>query len=130
MARSVHADPRCPNCADPIPDEGRLVCLRCGYTLRLPRASRLGLTLIAIGFVLALLWIPGPENLRFPAQIGLPGDGVLNLPDPTSIVPEGFRVWLVSSWGYLAFLVFLAGVGITIWSALVLRREQARVAAA
>lgn len=121
---------RCPNCADPLSDPHQLVCRRCAYTLRLPRVSRLGLTLIAIGFVLALLWIPGPQNLRFPTEIPIPGDGTLGLPDPTLIAPEGFRVWIVENWALLAAFVFLAGVAVTVWAAAVLRREQARVLAA
>jgi len=66
---------RCPNCLAKTPDERALVCDRCGYHLRLPRVSVVGLGLIfvAVGsFVLSVFggylfpWPAMPFGLRVP----------------------------------------------------------------
>ena len=66
---------RCPNCLAKTPDERALVCDRCGYQLRLPRISLVGLALIAVAvgsFVLSafggylLPWPAIPFGLKIP----------------------------------------------------------------
>lgn len=66
---------RCPNCLAGLPDDRAVVCDRCGYQLRFPRASTVGLVLIALGvgsFLISAFggwifpWPPRPFGVRIP----------------------------------------------------------------
>ena len=46
----------CPRCGTMIADSATLVCPTCGLTLRLPKAARLGITVLGFGLLILLVW--------------------------------------------------------------------------
>ncbi len=47
----------CPRCAAELPSGFGSVCPNCGLVIRIPGIVKLGLTLFALGFVVALMWV-------------------------------------------------------------------------
>jgi hypothetical protein len=54
---------RCPECYADLSDESVWVCPACGYTLRTPASSKLGVVVMLLGIVLLVTYVVGPETL-------------------------------------------------------------------
>lgn len=97
----------CPNCLDRIADQRALVCVRCGYQLRLPRLAVVGLVALAAGTTCLLLsamihppnaWPAMPFGLKIP---------FLESPSPADL--QSLFAWLGGF--LLLFGIVLASVG-------------------
>ena len=53
----------CPSCAADLPKGYGSVCPTCGYVVRIPGIVKLGLTLLAAGFAVALVWTVQADTL-------------------------------------------------------------------
>lgn len=81
----------CPNCLDRIADQRALVCIRCGYQLRLPRISIVGLGAIGAGIAGFLVSAFGGWIVPFPQ---LPfGVKIPFLENPTPADLQALAAW-------------------------------------
>jgi hypothetical protein len=53
----------CPHCAADLPRGYGSVCPTCGYVVRIPGIVKLGLTVLAAGFAVALVWTVQADTL-------------------------------------------------------------------
>jgi len=60
----------CPHCAAELPQGYGTVCPSCGFVVRVPGIVKLGLTFLAAGFAVALVWTVQADTL-FAAIWGL-----------------------------------------------------------
>jgi hypothetical protein len=112
---------RCPNCLDRIADDRAAVCDRCGYQLRLPRASLAGIALVVAAFVNFFASVFGGSLFPFPEMpFGL------TVPFLESPTPEDLRT--VAFW--LGAVLVLAGVVAAYAGAYAVRRRGERARAA
>lgn len=54
---------RCPECYGELPEDAEWVCPACGYTLRTPAVSKVGIVFMLLGLVLLAGFILGPDQL-------------------------------------------------------------------
>ena len=54
---------RCPECYAELPEDAVWVCPTCGYTLRTPTASKVGIGVMVVGLLLLGCYVLGPDNL-------------------------------------------------------------------
>jgi len=132
-----------------VADDAALVCATCGLTLRLPRAAKLGITVLGVGLLILLVWAITIANifafmawfvglfynpfamqfLRAPpapdvgAVVPLLGDLIDFLGLNPSLAPNTTLVWI-------GVAVVVAGVAIAFYGATLVRRAQARASAA
>jgi hypothetical protein len=102
---------RCPECYAELDEDAKWVCTSCGYTLRTPAVSKLGVVAMLGGLGLLGAYVVGPERV-------LTRDGFI----PYEIVDltiANFPLLVVGTVG-LGMLLVLAG-------ALKLRGERARL---
>lgn len=109
---------RCPNCLDPVLDDLAVVCDRCGYQLRMPRVSLVGLFLIALGIGSLLVSAFGGFLIPW---IDLPFLRPL-IGSPT---PEDLATWYL----WLGVVTLLLGIAAASAGAYAARRETERVVA-
>lgn len=102
---------RCPECYAELPDDAVWVCPSCGYTLRTPRVSKVGVVIMVAGLGLLASYILGPERL-------LPRDGLIPF-ELVDLTIANFPMLVVGTLG-LGMLLALSG-------ALKVRGERGRV---
>jgi len=105
---------RCPECYAELPEDAVWVCPTCGYTLRTPMTAKIGVVFMLIGLALSAVYVYGPDKL------GL--DRGIMPTDLAKLTIANFALLVVGAFAFGALLVAL--------SALKIRSEQARVAAA
>jgi len=108
----------CPNCVERIADERSFVCDRCGYQLRMPRVSVVGLGAIAAGIGSLLTsafagWVtPWPA---MPFGLTIP---FLEKPTPGDL--QNLSAWLGA-------LLLIAGIALAYAGAYAMRRRSDKV---
>jgi len=108
----------CPNCVERVADERSFVCARCGYQLRMPRVSVVGLGAIAAGVASFLMSAFGGWAIPWPAMpFGL---AIPFLENPT---PEDLQN--LSAW--LGAVLLLAGIALAYAGAYSMRRRSDKV---
>lgn len=102
---------RCPECYAELPEDAVWVCPRCGYTLRTPGSSKLGVVFSILGLGLLVVYLMGPT-------IAIPRNGWI----PYEIVDLLYLNWSLMVIGTFAlgFLLIAAGA----WK---VRSERAKV---
>jgi len=123
----------CPHCAADLPRGYGSVCPTCGYVVRIPGIVKLGLTFLAVGFAVALVWTVQADTL-FALLWGLLDLLILQ---PLGIHPPPFALtgalkalydFLFGTptqppWGGL--LLIAAGLALGLAGGVVLRRAEA-----
>lgn len=104
---------RCPECYADLPEDADWVCPACGYTLRTPTVSKVGIAFMVLGLVLLGAFIIGPDQV-------IPRDGSIPF-ELVDLAIAGFPFLVLGTFG-LGMLLTLAG-------ALKLRGERRRAAA-
>ncbi len=104
---------RCPECAAELPKDAKWVCPTCGYTLRTPAVSKVGILFMFLGLVTVGAYVIGPDNLGLTSGL-VPTD-------LANVMVANFPLLVIGAFGFGMFLM-LAG-------ALFLRSERAKVAA-
>ncbi|HLA47514.1 MAG TPA: hypothetical protein VJ207_08105 [Thermoplasmata archaeon] len=129
----------CPRCSGDLPEGLGSVCPTCGHVIRIPGIVKLALTLLALGFAIALVWAIGADALF--ASLW----GILNgiIVQPLGLQPPPFELtgtlkqmydFIFGTttelpWG--GILLILAGLVVGgIGGAVVLRAESRRVQSA
>jgi len=108
----------CPNCVGRIADERSFVCARCGYQLRIPRVSVVGLGAVAVGIGSLLLSAFGGWVIPWPAMpFGLT---IPFLEKPTPGDLQNLSAWLGG-------LLLLAGIALAYAGAYAMRRQSDKV---
>lgn len=103
---------RCPECAAELPEDARWVCPACGYTLRTPAVSKVGIFFMLLGVLTVIGYAIGPDN------IGLTSGAI-----PTQIADwmvANFVLLIIGAFGFGMFLMFVG--------ALFVRAQRNRVA--
>ena len=54
---------RCPECATELPKDATWVCPVCGYTLRTPAVSKVGILFMFLGLLAVGAYVVGPDNV-------------------------------------------------------------------
>jgi hypothetical protein len=108
----------CPNCVERVADEASFVCPRCGYQLRMPRVSVIGLGAIAAGVGSFLMSAFGGWVLPWPSMPF--GIKVPFLENPT---PEDLQN--LSAW--IGAILLLAGIALAFAGAYSIRRRSDKV---
>ena len=109
---------RCPNCLDKIPDDRAIVCDRCGYQLRLPRVSLVGLALLAASVASFFVSVFGGFLFPWPrTPFPIP---FLERPTPEDL--QNLSLWV-------GVVLLLAGIAAASAGAYVARRSTGRVVA-
>lgn len=109
---------RCPKCLDRVPDDRAVVCHACGYQLRMPRVSLVGLALLAAGMGSFLLSAFGGYLIPW---IDLPFLRPL-LGSPT---PDDLAAWAL----WLGVALLLVGIAAAGAGAYAVRRRSEQVVA-
>ena len=123
----------CPRCGGEIPEGYGSVCPTCGFVARIPGIVKLGLTLLAAGFAVSVLWTI-QADVVFAGLWGLLNGAVAQ---PLGIHPPPFELtgllktlydFLFGTpteppWG--GILLIAAGVGVGFAGGVVLRRAEA-----
>lgn len=102
---------RCPECYAELPEDAEWVCPRCGYTLRTPRSSKLGIVVLVLGLGLLVAYLLGPTFV-------IPRNGWI----PYEIVDLLYLSWSLVVVGTFAFGLFLVAAGA--WK---VRSERAKI---
>ncbi len=122
----------CPRCAAELPEGFGSVCPNCGRVLRIPGIAKLGLTLFALGFVVAIIWVVSADAV-FAGLWGIL-DGIIVAPlglRPAPFALTGLLKTLYDfvfgtpdtlPWG--GILLLLAGIVVTAIGGAVLRRAE------
>lgn len=105
---------RCPECAAELPEDATWVCPDCGYTLRTPTISKVGILFMLLGLATVGAYVIGPDNL------GLASGAI-----PTQLVGLLIANFALMVIGTFAFGMFLMLVG-----ALFIRSERTKAVAA
>lgn len=108
---------RCPNCLDRLPDTRAVVCDRCGYQLRLPRVSLVGLALVAAAIGSFFVSVFGGYLFPWPA---LPFVKIPFLEHPSPADLTALFLWL-------GVLLLFAGIATAFAGAYAVRRRGERV---
>ena len=104
---------RCLECFADLPEDADWVCPSCGYTLRTPASSKVGLVFMLLGLVLLGTYVAGPENL------GL----------RTGWMPTDLADLTIANYSVLVAGALFLGMALVAVGAFRLRSERARVAA-
>ena len=111
---------RCPSCLETIADDRAPVCDRCGYQLRVPRASLAGIALLLAAFANFFLSVFGGWLIPFP-----PMPFGLSIPFLESPTPDDLRA--LAFW--VGAVLVLAGVVAAFAGAYAARRRTERALA-
>jgi len=103
---------RCPECLAEMPEDDAWICGACGYTLRTPLTSKIGIAFMIVGSILLGTFVLGPENL------GL----------RSGLVPTDLADLTIANYPLLVASVFFLGMLLTAAGAVKVRGERARVA--
>ncbi len=103
---------RCPECAAELPEDATWVCPACGYTLRTPAASKVGVLFMFLGLIAVGAYVIGPENL------GL----------TSGAVPTQLADLLIADFPLLVIGAFAFGMFLMLVGALFIRSQRNRVA--
>ena len=60
---------RCPECAAELPKDTTWVCPACGYTLKTPAVSKVGILFMFLGLAAVGGYVIGPDNLGLTSGI-------------------------------------------------------------
>ena len=104
---------RCPECAAELPEDATWVCPTCGYTLRTPAVSKVGIVFMLLGVVTVLGYVIGPDN------IGL----------TSGVIPTPLADWMVANFVLLIVGAFGFGMFLMFVGALFIRSQRGKVAA-
>jgi|GEM_PF-1840406 len=102
---------RCPECYAELPEDALWVCPGCGYTLRTPRVSKIGILFLVLGLVTVIVYVVGP-TLVIPRNGWIPFDLV---------------DYLYLNWSLLVILTFGLGLFLVAAGAWKVRAERAKV---
>ncbi|MGQ0797169.1 MAG: hypothetical protein ACT4OI_04785 [Methanobacteriota archaeon] len=102
---------RCPECYAELPEDATWVCPACGYTLRTPASSRVGVVIMLLGVVLLGTFVAGPENL------GL----------RSGWMPTDLAELTIANYALLVVGTFFLGMALVAVGALRLRGERSHV---
>lgn len=102
---------RCPECYAELPEDALWICPTCGYTLRTPAVSKVGIAIMFLGLVLLASYLVGPENL------GL----------RSGWMPYDLADLTIANYAYLVLGTFLLGMLFAAAGAIKVRAERARV---
>ncbi|HEY7587154.1 MAG TPA: hypothetical protein VIB49_00170 [Thermoplasmata archaeon] len=105
---------RCPQCYAELPEDAKWVCPTCGYTLRTPAVSKVGIVVMFLGLLVLGAYVLGPSN------VGLTGGAV-----PTDLVNL-----IVAHFAEMVIGTFALGMFLILVGALVVRHARALVTAA
>ncbi len=105
---------RCPRCYGELAEEDRWVCPHCGYTLRTPAVSKVGIFLMIVGVFLLGGYVLGPD------QIGL----------TSGLIPTQLADMMVANFALMVVGVFGFGMFLLAVGALAIRRARNREAPA
>ena len=111
---------RCPNCLAKTPDERALACDRCGYQLRTPAISLVGLGLLLVGIGNLFLSVFGGFLFPWPAMPF--GFRIPFLETPTPDDLANLALWI-------GVVLLLAGIAAAYAGAYLVRREGDKVLA-
>lgn len=144
----------CPRCQLEVADDKALLCPSCGFTLRLPNAAKLGITVMAFAVLALLVWgVSVASIFAFLAWlVGLFYNPLTNAPfkpgpapDVRQLLGDPIGRWagdIVDWLGlnpalppndtllWLGVLFLFVGLGVAFYGANIVRRAQARAAAA
>ncbi|HKZ89704.1 MAG TPA: hypothetical protein VJ300_05535 [Thermoplasmata archaeon] len=101
---------RCPECYATLPEDASWVCPTCGYTLRTPVSSKVGVGFMLLGLVLLGTFVAGPESL------GL----------RSGWMPSDLAELTITSYPLLVAGTFFLGMALMAAGALRLRGERSR----
>lgn len=104
---------RCLECFADLPEDADWVCPSCGYTLRTPTSSKVGLVFMLLGLVLLGTYVAGPENM------GL----------RSGWMPTDLADLTIANYPVLVAGALFLGMALVALGAFRLRGERARVAA-
>ncbi len=93
---------RCPECAAELPEDATWVCPTCGYTLRTPMVSKVGVLFMFLGLIAVGAYVIGPDNL------GLTSGAI-----PTDIANAtiaNFSLLVVGAFGFGMFLMLVGAL--------------------
>ncbi len=99
---------RCPSCAAELPEDARWVCPTCGYTLRTPAVSKVGILFMLLGLVTVGAYVIGPDN------IGL----------TSGAIPTQLAGLLISNFPLVVIGTFALGMLLMFLGALFVRSER------
>ncbi len=124
----------CPRCAAELPTGFGSVCPNCGFVVRIPGVMKLGLTLLATGFVVAAVWAFSADAV-FAALWGLV-DGIVAKPLGLSPPPFELTGLLKQLYDFVfgtpteppwgGILLIVAGLVAGLVGGAILRRAEAR----
>lgn len=103
---------RCPECAAELPKDATWVCPTCGYTLRTPTVSKVGVLFMFLGLAAVGAYVIGPDNLGLTS-------GII----PTQLADlmiANFPLMVIGTFGF-GMLLMLVGV-------LFIRSERNKIA--
>lgn len=93
---------RCPECAAELPQDATWVCPTCGYTLRTPSVSKVGILFMFLGLVAVGAYVIGPDNL------GLTSGAI-----PTQLADfmiADFPLLVIGTFGFGMFLMLVGAL--------------------
>lgn len=105
---------RCPRCYAELPEDARWVCPTCGFTLRTPAVSKVGIFVMFLGLFLLAGYVMGPESL------GL----------TSGLVPTDLADLMIANMAEMVVGTFALGMFLILVGALVVRSAKNRVSAA
>lgn len=128
----------CPHCAADLPVGYGSVCPTCGFVVRIPGIVKLGLTFLAAGFAVAIVWTVQADTL-FALLWGLL-DGLILKPLGVQPAPFALTGALKALYDFLfgtpteppwgGLLLIAAGIAVGFAGGVVLRRAESPPAAA
>lgn len=105
---------RCPRCYAELPEDARWVCPTCGFTLRTPAVSKVGIFVMFLGLILLAGYVMGPESL------GL----------TSGLVPTDLADLMIANMAEMVVGTFALGMFLILVGALIVRSAKNRVSAA
>ena len=103
---------RCPQCAAELPKDAMWVCPSCGYTLKTPGVSKVGILFMLLGLVTVGAYVIGPDNL------GL----------TSGILPTQLADLTIANFPLLVIGTFALGMFLMLVGALFIRSERNKTA--
>ncbi len=105
---------RCPECAAELPEDAKWVCPACGYTLRTPAISKVGILFLFLGLATVVGYVIGPDAL------GL----------TSGVMPTQLADLMIANWPLLVIGTFGFGMFLMLVGALFIRSQRNKAAPA